>query len=69
MNLSALENGMQSSNDISKRVRYAFHFLKKICFLASSEALEFAQAKLTHFGKVQKYVEKLEVCFFLTQNL
>ena len=31
-------------------------------FFGSTEALEFAQTKLTPFGKVQKYVEKLEVC-------
>lgn len=30
-------------------------------FRGSTEALEFAQARLTPFGKVQKYVEKLEV--------
>lgn len=62
VNLSALEKGMQISNDISKRVRYTFQFFLNFCFLASSEALEFARAKLTHFGKVQKYVERLEVC-------
>lgn len=47
-------------------------FLNFISFLnvyGSTEALEFAQTKLTPFGKVQKYVEKLEVCFFLMQNL
>lgn len=35
--------------------------LSKIYFHGSTEALEFAQSKLTPFGKVQKYVEKLEV--------
>jgi len=29
----------------------------------STEALEFGQKKLTSFGKVPKYVEKLEVLF------
>lgn len=30
-------------------------------FRGSIEALEFAQTKLTPFGKIHKYVEKLEV--------
>lgn len=34
----------------------------KLSFLGSTEALEFAQSKLAPFGKVQKYVVKLEVC-------
>lgn len=29
--------------------------------MCSAEALEFAQTRLAPFGKVQKYVEKLEV--------
>lgn len=34
----------------------------EICvFLGSTEAVEFARTKLTPFGNVQKYVEKLEV--------
>lgn len=39
-------------------------FFLIFCFRASTEALEFAMTKLTPFGKVQKYIEKLEVCFF-----
>ena len=34
-------------------------------FMVSTEALEFAQNKLTPFGKEKSYVEKLEVCPFL----
>lgn len=37
------------------------------CFLASTEALEFAKTKLTPFGKMQKYIQKLEVCLSLSQ--
>lgn len=43
-------------------------FFLIFCFLASTEALEFAMTKLTPFGKVQKYIEKLEVCFFFVSN-
>jgi hypothetical protein len=39
------------------------------CFLASTEALEFAMTKLTPFGRMQKYIVKLEVCFFFSQIL
>lgn len=35
--------------------------LKTVSCMCSSEALEFAQTRLAPFGKVQKYVEKLEV--------
>lgn len=38
----------------------SLHFVELICSRKCTEALEFAQAKLTPFGKVQKYVEKLE---------
>ncbi|KAA8537573.1 hypothetical protein F0562_027181 [Nyssa sinensis] len=38
----------------------SLHFVELICSKKCTEALEFAQTKLTPFGKVQKYVEKLE---------
>ncbi|KAI3504752.1 hypothetical protein L2E82_46764 [Cichorium intybus] len=38
----------------------SLHFVELICSKKCTEALEFAQAKLTPFGKVPKYVEKLE---------
>ncbi|XP_071703079.1 uncharacterized protein [Rutidosis leptorrhynchoides] len=38
----------------------SLHFVRLICSKNCTEALEFAQDKLTPFGKVQKYVEKLE---------
>lgn len=47
---------------------HVFLSFLSFCFLASTEALEFAMTKLAPFGKVQKYIEKLEVRFFLSQN-
>ncbi|KMT20674.1 hypothetical protein BVRB_1g006490 [Beta vulgaris subsp. vulgaris] len=38
----------------------SLHFVELVCLRKCTEALEFAQKKLTPFGKVQKYVEKLE---------
>lgn len=38
----------------------SLHFVKLVRARKCTEALEFAQSKLTLFGKVQKYVEKLE---------
>ncbi|CAI9284131.1 unnamed protein product [Lactuca saligna] len=38
----------------------SLHFVELICSKKCTEALEFAQAKLTPFGKVSKYVQKLE---------
>ncbi|XP_020274940.1 glucose-induced degradation protein 8 homolog isoform X2 [Asparagus officinalis] len=38
----------------------SLHFVDLICSRKCTEALEFAQAKLTPFGKINKYVEKLE---------
>jgi hypothetical protein len=38
----------------------SLHFVELVSSRRCSEALEFAQTKLTPFGKVQKYVEKLE---------
>uniref|UniRef100_A0A7N0RBM3 CTLH domain-containing protein n=1 Tax=Kalanchoe fedtschenkoi TaxID=63787 RepID=A0A7N0RBM3_KALFE len=36
------------------------HFVELVCAKKCTEAIEFAQTKLTSFGKVQKYVSKLE---------
>lgn len=38
----------------------SLHFVELVCSRKCTEALEFAQKTLTPFGKVQKYVEKLE---------
>ncbi|KAA8528694.1 hypothetical protein F0562_036049 [Nyssa sinensis] len=38
----------------------SLHFVELVCSRKCTEALEFAQTKLSPFGKVQKYVEKLE---------
>ncbi|KAM3304607.1 glucose-induced degradation protein 8 isoform X1 [Capsicum chacoense] len=38
----------------------SLHFVGLVCSRKCTEALEFAQAKLAPFGKVQKYVKKLE---------
>ncbi|XP_015573512.1 glucose-induced degradation protein 8-B homolog isoform X1 [Ricinus communis] len=38
----------------------SLHFVELVCTRKCTEALEFAQTKLTPFGKVQKFVEKLE---------
>ncbi|KAG1368841.1 putative glucose-induced degradation protein 8-B [Cocos nucifera] len=38
----------------------SLHFVDLICSRKCTEALEFAQTKLAPFGKVHKYVEKLE---------
>ncbi|MED6169838.1 hypothetical protein PIB30_025089 [Stylosanthes scabra] len=38
----------------------SLHFVELICSRKCSEALEFAQTKLSPFGKEQKYMEKLE---------
>ncbi|XP_019251337.1 PREDICTED: glucose-induced degradation protein 8 homolog, partial [Nicotiana attenuata] len=48
------------ANDFFGRdeVTFSDNFLLSSC--GSTEALEFAQTKLAPFGKVQKYVEKLE---------
>lgn len=48
-----------------RKVAYWIYFFWLIIsFSCSTEALEFAQTKLAPFGKVQSYVEKLEVCIF-----
>ncbi|KAM3265525.1 hypothetical protein P3L10_002519 [Capsicum annuum] len=38
----------------------SLHFVGLVCSRKCTEALKFAQAKLAPFGKVQKYVKKLE---------
>ncbi|MCL7039022.1 hypothetical protein MKW94_026645 [Papaver nudicaule] len=38
----------------------SLHFVELVCTKKCTEALEFAQTKLTPFGRVPKYVEKLE---------
>lgn len=38
----------------------SLHFVELVCLRKCTEALEFAQKKLTPFGQVQKYVKKLE---------
>ncbi|KAB2604570.1 glucose-induced degradation protein 8-like protein [Pyrus ussuriensis x Pyrus communis] len=38
----------------------SLHFVELVCAKKCTEALEFAQNKLTPFGKVEKYVTKLE---------
>ncbi|RZC44686.1 hypothetical protein C5167_037635 [Papaver somniferum] len=38
----------------------SLHFVELVCTRKCTEALEFAQSKLTPFGRVNKYVEKLE---------
>jgi hypothetical protein len=49
----------------SKRVRSKLFALIESHVIGSTEALEFAQTKLSPFGKEGKYMEKLEVrCFF-----
>ena len=54
--------------DVFKILSSKFPEFKVFRLSGSTEALEFAQTKLTPFGKVQKYVEKLEVCSFQIQT-
>ncbi|CAN1127110.1 Glucose-induced degradation protein 8 homolog, partial [Linum perenne] len=42
----------------------SLNFVELVYSRKCHAALKFAQAKLTQFGKMQKYVEKLEVCSF-----
>lgn len=39
------------------------HVCLNLTLCGSDEALLFAQSQLTDFGKEQKFVKKLEVCF------
>jgi len=53
-----------SLRNLIRREIYCYNFLINLSVLTdSTEALEFGQKKLTSFGKVPKYVEKLEVLF------
>lgn len=68
LSLSVLGNGEHSKNNSSNW--WVSHLsLLNLHFFGSTEALEFAQTKLTPFGMVQKYVEKLEVCIHLKEIL
>ncbi|XP_030950647.1 uncharacterized protein LOC126712331 [Quercus robur] len=64
--LKAIELTNQLAHDLLEKNEELYfdllsiHFGELVRSRKCSEALEFAQAKLTHFGKVQKYVEKLE---------
>ncbi|KAJ8762264.1 hypothetical protein K2173_007420 [Erythroxylum novogranatense] len=43
----------------------SLHFVELVCSSTCTEALEFAETKLTPFGRDQKYVEKIEDCMAL----
>ncbi|KAJ4702024.1 glucose-induced degradation protein 8-like [Melia azedarach] len=64
--LKAIELTEQLANDLLEKNKdlhfdlLSLHFVELVCSRKCTEALEFAQTKLTPFGKVQKYVEKLE---------
>ncbi|KAL6316446.1 hypothetical protein AAG906_018149 [Vitis piasezkii] len=64
--LKAIELTEQLANDLLEKNKdlhfdlLSLHFVKLVCSRKCTEALEFAQTKLTPFGKVQNYVEKLE---------
>ncbi|KAJ9166038.1 hypothetical protein P3X46_020839 [Hevea brasiliensis] len=56
-----LAHGLLENNKDLHFNLLSLHFIELVCTRkCSTEALEFAQSKLTPFGKVQKYVEKLE---------
>ncbi|KAI4316866.1 hypothetical protein L6164_024806 [Bauhinia variegata] len=64
--LKAIELTEQLAPDIleeNKDLRFdllSLHFVELICSRKCTEALEFAQTKLSPFGKEHKYMEKLE---------
>ncbi|KAL3505342.1 hypothetical protein ACH5RR_035183 [Cinchona calisaya] len=64
--LEAIELTGQLAPDILEKNKdlhfdlLGLHFVELVCSRKSTEALEFAQSKLTPFGKVQKYLKKLE---------
>ncbi|CAK9178472.1 unnamed protein product [Ilex paraguariensis] len=64
--LKAIELTEQLAPDLLDKNRNLYfdllslHFVELVCSRKCTEALEFAQIKLTPFGKEQKYVEKLE---------
>ncbi|XP_057986788.1 uncharacterized protein LOC110658616 isoform X3 [Hevea brasiliensis] len=55
-----LAHGLLENNKDLHFNLLSLHFIELVCTRKCTEALEFAQSKLTPFGKVQKYVEKLE---------
>ncbi|XP_062022092.1 uncharacterized protein LOC133738548 isoform X2 [Rosa rugosa] len=64
--LKAIELTEQLANDLLEKNKdlhfdlLSLHFVELVCSRKCTEALEFAQTNLTPFGKVEKYVEKLE---------
>lgn len=62
LNLFALRNGEQNYRDTSRKLVLCLSCFLILYLFGSTEALEFAQNQLTPFGKVEKYVSKLEVC-------
>ncbi|TKY45850.1 Glucose-induced degradation protein 8-like [Spatholobus suberectus] len=64
--LKAIELTEQLAQDIlenNKDLQFdllSLHFVELVCSRKCTEALEFAQTKLSPFGKEQKYMEKLE---------
>lgn len=69
LNLYAQKNGEQIYIYINTVLYQDLHIFNLIYILfGSTEALEFAQAKLTPFGKVSKYVQKLEVCYYIIKE-
>ncbi|XP_010271531.1 PREDICTED: glucose-induced degradation protein 8 homolog isoform X1 [Nelumbo nucifera] len=64
--LKAIELTEQLAHDLLEQNKdlhfdlLSLHFVELVCSRKCTEALEFAQTKLTPFGKVHKYVEKLE---------
>ncbi|GAV82639.1 CLTH domain-containing protein [Cephalotus follicularis] len=64
--LKAIELTEQLTHDLLEKNKdlhfdlLSLHFVELVCSRKWVEALEFAQTKLTPFGKVQKFVEKLE---------
>lgn len=60
LSLSALGNGEKNKYDIFGSLS-CIPCLSIVGFFGSTEALDFAQTKLTPFGKMDKFVHKLEV--------
>ncbi|KAJ4823871.1 hypothetical protein Tsubulata_030321 [Turnera subulata] len=64
--LKAIELTEQLAHDLLEQNKdlhfdlLSLHFVELVCARKCDEALVFAQTKLTPFGNVQKYVEKLE---------
>ncbi|XP_077233621.1 uncharacterized protein LOC143875925 [Tasmannia lanceolata] len=64
--LKAIELTQQVAHDLLEEnmdlyfVLLSLHFVELVCSRKCTEAMEFAQTKLTPLGKVTKYVEKLK---------